>query len=147
MSGTQVTSGVARDANELRLSVMRLVRRLRAERPASGLSLTRVNVLGRLDREGPATMSDLAAAEGITPQSMARTVGELVDAGLLTRRADPDDGRRQLLDVTPAARRLLAEDRSRRDSWLAVALTERLSAEERAMLRIAGRLLDRLAEG
>ena len=145
MVDRQVTPEAGRDANELRLSVMRLVRRLRAERPASGLSLTRVNVLGRLDREGPATTSELAATEGITPQSMARTVGELVDSGRLSRRPDPADGRQQLLDVTPAARELLAEDRSSRDSWLAVAMSERLSAEERAVLLVAGRLLDRLA--
>jgi len=147
MTERQVSPGQARAAHELRLSVMRLVRRLRAERPAHGLSLTRVNVLGRLDREGAATMSELAAAEGITPQSMARTVGELVEAGLVTRRPDPDDGRQQLLDVTDSARRLLAEDRYRRDSWLAVAMAERLSEEERSVLLVAGRLLDRLSEG
>lgn len=145
MTEETVSRDVAASANELRLSMMRLVRRLRAERPSHGLSLTRINALGRLDREGPATVTELAAAEGITPQSMARAATELVESGLVTRRADPDDGRQVLLAIAPAGAALLAEDRARRDTWLAVSMATKLSDEERDLLRIAGRLLDRLA--
>ena len=53
-----------------------------------------MTVLGRLDREGPASISDLAAAERMRPQSMAQTVRDLEAAGLVSRRPDPDDGRR-----------------------------------------------------
>jgi DNA-binding MarR family transcriptional regulator len=145
MTEETVSREVAASANELRLSMMRLVRRLRAERPTHGLSLTRINALGRLDREGPATVTELAAAEGITPQSMARAVTELVDSGLVTRQADPHDGRQVLLALAPDGARLLAEDRARRDTWLAVRMAERLSPEERDLLRVAGRLFDRIA--
>lgn len=146
MTEETVSREVAGAANELRLSMMRLVRRLRAERPPHGLSLTRIDALGRLDRDGPATVTELAAAEGITPQSMARAMAELVESGLVTRQSDPHDGRQVLLAIAADGEALLAEDRARRSTWLAVTMADRLSPEERDVLRIAGRLLDRLAE-
>ncbi|HXP99393.1 MAG TPA: helix-turn-helix domain-containing protein, partial [Solirubrobacteraceae bacterium] len=81
-------------ASELRVVLGQLVRRLRAEHR---FSLAHGIVLGRLDREGTSSTSDLAAAERVRPQSMAQTVGELEADGLLSRRADPADGRRALL--------------------------------------------------
>lgn len=145
MASDPVSPQIAAEANELRLAVMRLVRRLRAQRPAHGLSLTRIDALGRLDRDGPATVTELAAAERITPQSMARAVGELADAGLVERRADPADRRQVPLAITDGGRAWLADDRVRRDSWLATAMADRLSAEERALLAVAGRLFDRMS--
>jgi hypothetical protein len=59
-------------AGDLRVVIGRLIRRIRAER--RDLSLAQVTVLGRLDRGGPAGVSDLAAGERVRPQSMARTV-------------------------------------------------------------------------
>jgi DNA-binding MarR family transcriptional regulator len=131
-------------AGELRVSLFRLVRRLRTEHPSGAKSFAQMAVLMRLARQGPATLSELAAADGITPQSMARTVGELVDDGLLRREADPSDGRQILLSLTDEAHEMVREFQSRRDSWLAVAMLARLTPEERELLRIAARLLDRL---
>ena len=86
-------------AHELRETLGRLVRRLRAE---PGPPVAQLTVLGRLDREGPASISDLAAAERMRPQSMAQTVRDLEAAGLVSRRPDPDDGRRAFVELTPA---------------------------------------------
>lgn len=132
-------------AGELRVALFRLVRRLRHEHPSGARSFAQMAVLMRLDRHGPATLSELAAADGITPQSMARTIGELVDDGMLLREPDPADGRQILLSLTPRARQMVHDFQSQRDGWLAVAMLERLSPEEREMLRIAARLLDRLS--
>src|SRR5215204_6687391 len=105
-------------ASELRIALFRLIRRLRTEHPTGLKSFAQMAVLMRIYRHGPATLSELAAADGITPQSMARTVGELVDDGLLRREADPSDGRQILLSLTDEAHEMVREFQSRRDGWL-----------------------------
>jgi DNA-binding MarR family transcriptional regulator len=132
-------------AHELRTSVMRLARRLRQERLAHGIGLTKLTFLSYLDRAGPATTSELAAVEGIAQQSAARAVADLGEAGLLVREPDPRDGRQVLLRVSAAGRELLTSDRAQRDAWLATAMAQRLTDVERDLLALAGRLLDRLA--
>ena len=104
-------------AHEFRETIGRLVRRLRAEtsgQPPVG----QMAVLGRLDREGPASTSDLAAAERMRPQSMAQTVRDLETAGLVSRRPDPGDGRRVLVELTPAGLERLRATRAQRETWL-----------------------------
>jgi DNA-binding MarR family transcriptional regulator len=130
-------------ASELRVVLGQLVRRLRAEHR---FSLAHGIVLGRLDREGTSSTSDLAAAERVRPQSMAQTVGELEADGLVSRRADPADGRRALLELTEAGRRKLQVDRQQREGWLAQAIAEGLSEQEQRALADAVALLARLAD-
>lgn len=137
------STGAAPLASDLRVVLGGLVRRLRSQHR---FSITQGAVLGRLDREGPRTISDLAAAERMRPQSMAQAVGELETAGLLARRPDPGDGRRVLLDLTSEGRTVLAAERRIREGWLAEAIERELSAAERATLREAVDLLRRLAE-
>jgi DNA-binding MarR family transcriptional regulator len=142
MQGTQTTT--AQLAHGLRESVGRLVRRLRAE---PGPPFAQLAVLGRLDREGPAGISDLAAADRMRPQSMAQTVRDLEDAGLVSRRPDPQDGRRSFVELTPAGVQTLHATRARREDWLTQTLERELEAEERELLRQALTLLDRVAGG
>jgi DNA-binding MarR family transcriptional regulator len=131
-------------AHELREALGRLVRRLRAE---GGPSVGRMAVLGRLDREGPSSTSDLAAAERMRPQSMAQTVHDLEQAGLVSRRPDPGDRRRAFVELTPAGLAVLRAARAQREGWLARALEERLDAAERELLADALALLRRIADG
>lgn len=138
---TRVDSGPL--ASELRVVLGRLIRRLRTEHR---FSLSQGSVLGRLDREGPQSTSKLASAERVRPQSMGQTVAELESQGLVARRPDPADGRSALLELTEAGRTELHEDRGRREGWLAEAIEESLSDEERETLDEAVRLLGRLAE-
>lgn len=133
-------------ASEIRMSVMRLARRLRQQRPDHGLSLTRLAVLSRLDREGPATVTELALAERVQPQSMTRAVTELEQRGLLVRSGHPTDRRQVVLRISQAGLDLLAADRRQRDEWLAVAMADALTPAEQEFLRVASTLLDRLAE-
>ena len=123
----------------------RLVRRLRAER--RDISLAQLTVLGRLDRDGLSGVSAIAAAERVRPQSVASTVAALEQAGLISRRPDPGDGRRVVLELTPAGREALAADRRRREGWLADAIARDLTAAERRVLAEAAALLRRLADG
>jgi DNA-binding MarR family transcriptional regulator len=130
-------------ASELRLVLGQLVRRLRAEHR---FPISQGTVLGRLDREGPQSVSDLAARERVRHQSMAHTVGDLESDGFVGRRPDPTDGRRALVALTAEGRSALAADRRHREGWLAGALDERLTARERRVVEEAVELLRRLAD-
>ena len=133
----------ARIASELRLVLGQLLRRLRAEHR---FSLSQGAVLGRLDREGPQSVSDLAASERMRQQSMAQTVSDLEGDGLVERRPDPQDRRRALVSLTEQGIAVLQAERRQREGWLARAITDDLSLEEQAVLSDAVELLRRLAE-
>jgi DNA-binding MarR family transcriptional regulator len=131
-------------ARALRLSSMRLARRLRVERGSDDFTLSQLAVLGSLDRQGEATVGELANLERVKPPSMTRIVNSLVEAGMVTRRPHATDGRQVVVELTDDARAVLAEDRRRRNAWLAQRLAE-LTDDERALLAQAAPLLDRLA--
>jgi DNA-binding MarR family transcriptional regulator len=141
MTAAQATT--AELAHDLRETLGRVLRRLRAE---PGPPLGQLAVLGRLDREGPASISDLAAADRMRPQSMAQTVHELQRAGLVSRRPDPADGRRSFVELTPAGVETLKATRARREDWLTRALDSELNADERDLVRRTLALLGRVAD-
>src|SRR5918911_2398644 len=114
----------SRIASDLRVVIGQLMRRLRAEHR---FSITQGAVLGRLDREGPQSVSELALAERVRPQSMAQTVSDLEADGFVSRRPDPDDRRRALVELTEQGRSALQADRAQREGWLARAIAEELS--------------------
>jgi DNA-binding MarR family transcriptional regulator len=128
----------------LRVGVMKLARRLRNERSGSDLTLTQLSVLGSLSRYDNLTIGELAAIENVKPPSMTRTVNFLEEAQLVTRSAHASDGRQVVVTLTDLARAVLAEDRRRRDAWLAIHLA-RLDPDERDLLRAVAPLLDRMA--
>jgi DNA-binding MarR family transcriptional regulator len=131
-------------ASRLRLSVMRLARRMRAQRADTMLTLSQLAALSTLDRHGALSPGELAAHEKISPPSMTRLLGVLETGGLVARTAHPTDRRQVLLAVSPAGQALLKEDRRRRDVWLAQRLQD-LPADELQVLRRAAGILDRLA--
>ncbi|HEY4828800.1 MAG TPA: MarR family winged helix-turn-helix transcriptional regulator [Solirubrobacteraceae bacterium] len=130
-------------ASELRVVLGQLSRRLRAEHR---IPMSHATVLGRIDRCGPKSVSDLASAERMRPQSMAQTVADMEADGLVERRPDPDDRRRALVTLTVEGAAALLDDRSRREGWLAGAIGEHLSSTEQDVLQEAVELLRRLAE-
>jgi DNA-binding MarR family transcriptional regulator len=133
---------MARVASELRVVLGQLVRRLRAEHR---FPLSHGAVLGRLDREGPQSVSDLAQAERVRPQSMAQTVRDLEFGGYVERRPDPSDGRRSVVSLTDTGTTTLEADRRQREGWLAQAIAAELSRDEQAVIREAVDILRRLA--
>ena len=133
-------------ASVVRRAVMGLGRRLRAERPPDSLSATKLALLGHLYRRGPTAGVALAELERIQPQSLTRVLADLVEEGLISRRPDPDDGRRQLLEITPDGRAALTGDMQMRDAWLAKAMDSELSDAERELLQTAAKLMERLAD-
>ena len=134
----------ARTAERLHSAAIHLLRRLRREDDASGLSAPRLSALSVVVFGGPLTLGTLAATEQVRPPTMTRTVAALEAAGLVTREPDPTDGRVALIRATPAGTRLLEEGRTRRTSVLARQLAD-VPAAQLATLSSAADILDRLA--
>lgn len=131
------------DSQRLARAVARLNRRLRQERQTD-LTATQLSVLGSIMKLGTATPSAIAAHERVRPPSITRTLNCLVDDGLVLRDQHPDDGRQVLISLSAKGEDVLAEERARRDEWLAHRLAE-LTADQRAVLRQAANLMEGLA--
>jgi DNA-binding MarR family transcriptional regulator len=130
-------------AEDLRHTLGRLVRTVRA---ADTMTPGEAAVLGYLEREGPQTTADIAARRGVTHQSAAKAVKELIGAGLVRAEPHPSDGRKLVLHLTDTGRDMLGEERRRRADWLGRAIEQELSARERQQLATAVALMDRLAQ-
>jgi DNA-binding MarR family transcriptional regulator len=133
-------------AAALRVSIGLLVRRLRQVQPDGELTLPETSALARLDRGGPATPSDLARLERISPQSVGATIAALEARGLVERRPDPDDGRRAVISLTETGSQMLRHRRNARTEKLAMALADGFSPSELSQLKAAAPLIERLAQ-
>jgi DNA-binding MarR family transcriptional regulator len=138
-------------AEELRISIARLSRRLRTLRPSaagdggpSPLSLTQFAALAAIERHGSMTPRELADHEKVQPPSMTRVIAHLEERGLVARRPHPTDGRQVVLNATEAGAALLADERRRKEAWLARRLGE-LTDDEREILRRAAPVIDKLS--
>lgn len=135
---------IARLAHDVRIACMRVSRRVRFETTSGDIAPHQMSVIIRL--AGAAHSSgELATIERVSPPSMSRTVGKLVDLGLVERTPDSEDGRVARLSLTDAGRAELDEHRARRDAWM----TERLDGltdEERVLLARSVELLNRVVD-
>jgi DNA-binding MarR family transcriptional regulator len=137
-------------ATALRISVSRLARRLRVERTVPGLaepdlSETQLAALAALERHGAMTPGELAEHEKVQPPSMTRVIAVLEERNLVLRSPHPTDRRQVILTVTEEGRAVVQRVRRRKDAWLARRLAE-LTPEERAMLRAAVPVLEKLSQ-
>jgi DNA-binding MarR family transcriptional regulator len=130
--------------SDLRGAIMRLSRRLRHQRVDESLSPTEMSVLATLARCGSATPGELARKEHVQPPSMTRIVAMLESKGLVRREPHPDDRRQVVVSRTEQAAAMLDESRTKRNAWLSE-LAEGLTDEERAILRQAAPVLEKLA--
>ncbi|OCB39770.1 MarR family transcriptional regulator [Mycobacterium malmoense] len=141
-----ISESAAAAARDLRVVFSRLRRRLRELATDGDLTPSQTAVLNRLWKDGPSSASALASAERVRPQSMATIVAALRQPGLIERKPDPEDKRRQLISLTAAGRRRAESDRQVREEWLARAIHERYSERERRVILDALVLLERLTE-
>ena len=137
---------LAQLARSVREGVGRLNWRMRSEVGSRVPGPAVLAVLSRLYRGGTQTPGELAETERIHPQSLTRILAGLVERGLVSRKADPGDGRRSLIEITPEGLRELRAYSEERERWLAGAVERELSGTERELLRLAAGLLVRLAE-
>jgi DNA-binding MarR family transcriptional regulator len=133
-------------ALEIRTVFRKVKLHLRGQGKHGDLTPSQVSVVLRLEEGGPATVSSLARAEGMRPQSMSAVMMPLQQAGLVGGTPDPNDGRQTLLSLTPKCLKWLKEGRAARQDWLARRISERLSVHEQEKLRAALDLLTKLTE-
>lgn len=131
-------------ASRLRLSVMRLARRLRQE-TTDPVSPSQVSALHSIERLGPISLGELAKVERIQGPTLTRVIANLEEAGLVVRVVDEADRRIARVSITSAGRRLIERGRSRKNAYLAAHLRG-FDAEERATLERAAELLERMME-
>lgn len=132
-------------AAEMRTVFRKLKMRVR-EHGGNDLTPSQVSVVLRLERDGPATVSSLARAESMRPQSMSAIVAPLQKSGLIRGAADASDGRQTLMSLTPKCQKWLQEGRAARQDWIATTIAQKLSVQEQEKLRAALELLARLVE-
>lgn len=131
-------------AHDLRIACMRVSRRVRFETTTGEVAPHQMSVIIRLAASSR-TSGELAAIERVSAPSMSRTVGKLVDLGLVERAPDDEDGRVVRLSLTAAGQQQLDEHRARRDAWM----TERLAGlteQERELLAEASELLNKVVD-
>jgi DNA-binding MarR family transcriptional regulator len=143
---SRTTLDTAALAHDLRLAVMRFSRRLRSLGVDTSVTLTHLAALSTLKRNGPMSPGELAAHERVQPPSMTRVVVALEGMGLVTRTPHPTDRRQVIIGLTPSAEDLLSAEARAREAWLSSRLQE-LTAAERAVLREAAGIMEKLAGG
>lgn len=133
-------------ATELREAMMALARQLRRHRPDNGLTLSQLEILGEVSRAGVTTPAEIAARLQVRVQSLTDSFNELESRGLLSRRPDDADRRRQLIELTGDGLELLLRDRAQRDAWLQESMRDHLSELEFNLLMLTAPVLRKLAD-
>jgi len=133
-------------AAEIRVIFGRLKRRFRAEGGSAELTPSQASALGALEKLGPSTVTELAQAEGVRPQSMGATIATLEAAGFVVSTPDPGDGRRRILSLSPMAIGTFTAHRAAREGWLVHAIQTELTPREQRELARGFALLDRLVQ-
>jgi DNA-binding MarR family transcriptional regulator len=141
-----VSRSAATTAREVKVVFSRLRRRIYGLALTDDLSGSQAAVLTRLHKEGPSSASALASAEAVSHQAIGPILAVLETRGYIQRSPDPTDGRRQLVSLTDAGVAQAEHTTSAREGWLARALQDRLTEDERRVVRHAMALLNRLAE-
>ena len=133
-------------AAEMRTVFRKLKLRLREHGGHSDLTPSQISVVLRLEKDGSATVSSLARAEGMRPQSMSAVVTPLQASGLVRGTPDPHDGRQTLVSLTPKCLKSIQEGRAARQDWLTARISQKLSVQEQEKVQAALALLTRLVE-
>jgi DNA-binding MarR family transcriptional regulator len=133
-------------ATEIRAVSRKLKQRLREHGGGNDLTQSQASVLLRLEKDGSATVSSLARAEGMRPQSMSAIVAPLQESGLVRGVPDPSDGRQTLMSLTPKCLKWIQESRAAKQDWLSTTISRKLSVQEQEKLQAALQLLTRLVE-
>jgi len=131
-------------ADALRVTIPRLVRKVRAEGGMQEFTPSQTAVVRRLAETDGMSVADLARLESVRPQSMSATVAELHDAGIVDRRPDPADGRARLVFLTDAAQAAILRARANKTGWLVNTMRDRLTPAEQRTLGEAAELFERL---
>lgn len=145
-NASETSASAAAAARELRVVFGRLYRRFKDLSDNQGLTPSQSAILSRLGKEGAVSASALAAAERVRPQAITPILSALDARGLIERRPDPADGRRQIVSLSPKGRAMFDDARREGDEWVSRSMQERYTEAERDTLLEAFALLHRLTE-
>lgn len=143
MDTTAADDDILALAERMRQALGDFVRATRAQ--ADTPSTARAETLGLLDREGAMSTAALAEKRNVKHQSMRLVLAQLEEDGLIERSANTHDRRSQLVALTAQGRAALLGDRRARAEWIAKALRDQLTAEERHALETTVAVLARIA--
>ncbi|MGN7799528.1 MarR family winged helix-turn-helix transcriptional regulator [Leifsonia sp. 22587] len=132
-------------AVDLRAVLARLLRKLR-EATTDAITPSQASALSRLSKGGVSTVSALAHAERVRPQSMAAIVEALEALGYVTRSQDPTDGRRQIVELTDEGWAHVAGQKEAGLAWLDETLATQVSEAELITLAAATAVLERILD-
>jgi DNA-binding MarR family transcriptional regulator len=132
-------------ASALRLAVVRLNRRMRAQRANSSVTISQLAAMSTLDCHGPLTPGELAAHEKVQPPSMTRVLAGLEEIALVRRQPHPTDGRQVIVQLTDAGKQLCRDEVRMREAWLSLRVAE-LDPEDREVLRRAVEVINAMVE-
>lgn len=124
---------------------MAVTRQMRRHRPDHGLTLSQLQLLGEVSRSGTTTPAEIGARLQVRVQSLTDSINELLRRGLIARRPDAGDRRRQLIEITTEGTALLQADRAERDAWLHATMRENLTDLEFDLLMLVAPVLHKLA--
>ncbi|MSW81145.1 MAG: MarR family transcriptional regulator [Actinobacteria bacterium] len=132
------------ELTKLRMTLGRLGRVLRQQTDEE-LSYALTSLLFTIGRSEPATASELADSEKVTPPSVSRSLNRLEALGLIDRAPDAHDGRVTRVRLTSKGRKEREDILRSRDIWLSEHLRQ-LSEQEIANLIAALPALERLCD-
>ncbi|WP_371411366.1 MarR family winged helix-turn-helix transcriptional regulator [Mycobacterium sp. shizuoka-1] len=127
------------------LTVVAKLNRLATQRIRLPLPWAQARLLGTIEDQGEARISDLAELDHCSQPTMTTQVRRLEDAGLVARTPDPVDARAVRIRITPKGQTILAQVRADRAAVIDPRI-ERLSAEDRDILSTAVGALHRLLD-
>jgi DNA-binding MarR family transcriptional regulator len=125
--------------------MMAVARQMRRHRLDHGLTLSQMELLSEISRDGVTTPAELANRLHVRVQSLTDSINELLSRGLIARRPDESDRRRQLIELTDAGTSLLDADRAERDAWLNATMRDSLTPLEFDLLMLVAPVLRKLA--
>jgi DNA-binding MarR family transcriptional regulator len=133
-------------ASDLRVFIAKLRRQLAEQSHPGDFTPSQTSVMTRLLHGGPATLTALARAEGMRPQSMSAIIAVLQAAGAVEGRPDPTDGRATILALSDSIRSRVEQARVVKNDWIFAQLRAKYTPAEQAQLTASIQLLQRLVE-
>jgi len=133
-------------ASGIHSAAIHLLRRVReVDDEAMGITPARASAVSVLVFRGARSLTELAAAERVTPATMSKLVSALEAEGLVRRYPDVNDARSIRIEATAKAERILKRGQARRLDLLEQLLADASEAEV-AAVRTAAEVVERALE-
>jgi DNA-binding MarR family transcriptional regulator len=138
---------IANLSSSLRTAVSTLNKRLRKQMySANSYSITEIETMGILYRQGRSSPSELASDTKVTSQSMSQILKKMEEQKMIKRTPSDEDKRKVYISLTPSGKKIVEKIRYERDGWLTRNIDKNLTDKEKKILKKAIDILNRLSE-